>query len=70
MATNGIFECDCGGEIKATSETSVLHACKNKYAPGTSYYDGIARFISYDRVRVNPALTNGAEKYNWFLRWN
>ncbi len=64
------FQCGCGGKIKIVSETEVLHACKQKYAHGTSYYDGIDRFMPYKRVQINPNLTNGEIKYNWFFKWD
>jgi len=52
------FDCGCGGKIKVIDESNVLHACKHKYSPATSYYDGIDRFIPYKRYRTN-----------WFVDW-
>ncbi len=63
------FSCNCGGQIKVMSESIVLHACRNKYAPGTSYYDGIPNLMEYNRVQINPKLTNGEVKYNWFVKY-
>lgn len=69
MANGETFDCGCGGPVKILTALTVLHACKNKYSHETSYFDGTPRFVYYDRVTVNPALTGGTEKYNWFLRW-
>ncbi len=63
------FKCNCGGETRIVSDSLVLHACRNKYAPATSYYDSITRFMEYERVQISPKLTNGEVKYNWFAKY-
>ena len=48
-----LFHCSCSGLVKIISDDLVLHACCNKYAPGTSYYDGkqkIGRASCRERV--------------------
>jgi len=67
--SNQLFHCTCSGLAKIISDDLVLHACHNKYAPGTSYYDGIPKFIQYNRVQINPKLTDGELKYNWFIHY-
>jgi len=52
------FECNCGGKTKMIDDANVLHACHHKYAPVTSYYDGVDKFIPYKRYGVN-----------WFIDW-
>ena len=66
---NEQFGCDCGGEVKEIDCETVLHCCRRKYAPLTSYYDGVERPVRYQRVRVNPELTGGVVKYNWYVAW-
>ena len=63
------FQCDCGGSIKEVAPDEVLHACASKYATATSYYDGVDRPLTYKRVKINPELTNGEERYRWFIDW-
>ena len=63
------FKCKCGGEVRLISDSIVLHACHEKYAPGTSFYDGIPHFTQYNRIQINPVLTNGEVRYNWFVNW-
>ena len=58
---NKHFHCPCEGPVKVISETLIEHACKNKYAPGTSYYDGVDCFIQYKRV-----ATRGVT-YTWWV---
>jgi len=67
---NEEFKCNCGGETKVVDEAHILHACKNKYSQSTSYYDGISRFIEYERAQINSKITSGAIKYNWFVKWS
>jgi hypothetical protein len=69
MTSRERFDCDCGGSIQALAEDRVLHACRLKYAPATSYYDGVDRPVQWRRVQINPALTDGRAKYNWFVAW-
>lgn len=52
------FDCNCGGKTKIIDDANVLHACKHKYSPATSYYDGIDKFIHYKRYR-----------HNWFVSY-
>lgn len=68
--TNSRFECACGGPISRPWPSLALHQCANKYAPGTSYYDGVGRWVEYKRVLISPALTGGAVKFNWFVSWS
>jgi len=63
------FKCDCGGAVKQIADDEVLHACARKYAAGTSYYDGVDRFIPHKRTQINPSLTNGEIKYRWYVDW-
>ena len=65
---NGVrFECDCGGPVNEIDPVTIDHACANKYAPATSYYDGIERFVRHVRVQV---LTGGNNQFNWFVDWS
>ena len=52
------FDCNCGGKTKVIDDANVLHACKHKYSPATSYYDGIDKLIPYKRYGAN-----------WFVEW-
>lgn len=63
------FQCQCKGPIRQIDDSHVEHACALKYAHGTSYYDGVQRFMPYRRVQINPQLTGGLVKFNWFLNW-
>jgi hypothetical protein len=63
------FSCGCGGPTRCIDETRVEHACRNKYAPATSFFDGEERFAAYRRVQINPSLTGGEVKFKWFLEW-
>ncbi len=62
------FHCDCKGETKLISPGLVMQACNNKYSPCTSYYDGVDRFVYYERIQINPELTGGAIQYNWWVK--
>jgi len=62
-ATHKEFTCGCGGQTRVIDAETVEHACKHKYAPGTSFYDGVARFVRYERV----ALVAGG--FKWFVKW-
>ena len=64
------FECDCGGAVYEIDPVTVDHACANKYAPATSYYDGEQRLMRHKRVQINPSLTGGEVKFNWFVDWS
>jgi len=66
---NEAFTCDCGGPVTRLTDDLIRHACGHKYAPLTSYYDGIQRPVAYRRVRVNPTMTDGITKYNWYVDW-
>ena len=66
---NELFHCSCNGSITKISDDLVLHACHCKYAPGTSYYDNKQTFIPYRRIQINPKLTNGELRYNWFVEY-
>jgi hypothetical protein len=70
MAQGVRFTCDCDGPIHEIDPVTIEHACSNKYAPSTSFYDGVHRFIRHVRVQVNPALTGGTVKFNWFVDWS
>ena len=63
------FRCDCGGEVRVLGEALVWHACAKKYAPGTSYYDGVDRFIRYERVQATFRGPHGEPLYSWFVKW-
>ena len=63
------FNCNCGGSTEVISGVSVWHACKHKYSPSTSFYDGIPKPIRWVRATVNPELTDGVEMYNWMVDW-
>jgi hypothetical protein len=67
---NSKFECGCNGAVQVISDNLVLHACNHKGSPLTSYYDGKQHFGTYERVQINPKLTNGEVKYNWFFKWD
>ena len=67
--SNETFQCDCKGPVKTLVPDKVLHACRNKYAPLTSYFDGVERWASKVRVQVNPQLTGGEIRYNWFQEY-
>jgi hypothetical protein len=64
---NKLFHCGCGGKTKVESESSVLHDCKAQQ--GCKVFEPLRGFVRWVRVQVNPALTGGAEKYNWFVDW-
>lgn len=64
------FNCKCSGDIKVINSDKVKHACELKNAHLTSYYDGIPKYAIYERTKVNPTLTNGEERYNWYLAWD
>ncbi len=66
---NETFHCDCGGPTRTISAERVEHACAHKYAALTSYYDGIERFVPRERVRINPAYTNGEVRFNWYVAY-
>ena len=68
-STQREFRCDCGGGVERISDTRIIHACANKYATPTSYYDGKPRFAPYNRVQISRELTGGTERYNWFASW-
>ena len=69
MKSDNKFSCDCGGPIIELSNNLVKHACSHKYVLATSYYDGIDKFMEYECIQINPDLTDGEVKYNWFVKW-
>ena len=63
------FDCNCADDDKRStviiSDSEVQHACG--FRPSASFPAGIV--TTWERVQVNPALTGGVVKYNWFRRW-
>ena len=66
---NKEFNCKCDGTVRVIDDTHVSHACNLKYSHGTSYYDGVDKFMPYERTQIDASLTNGEPKYNWFFKW-
>ena len=60
------FNCNCGGSIVKVAEDRVLHVCKSLFAR-KQFGD---TELEYERVKLNPAVTGGLEKYNWFINWH
>ncbi len=65
--TRARFACNCGGDTRVQSDTLVLHDCKAQ--PGCKVFDYPRGFVRWIRVQINPQLTGGAERYNWFIDW-
>lgn len=63
-----VFSCNCnGGKTERVSEDRVIHTCG--FRPSASYGSlGVA--TPYRRVQVNPALTSGEARYNWFADYS
>lgn len=61
------FTCACGGKTIVESETSVLHDCKAQQ--GCKVFEPLTGFVRRVRVQINPELTGGVERYNWFVDW-
>ncbi len=66
-AESAQFKCKCGGRTIIESQSSVLHDCKAQ--PGCKVFDNPRGFVRWVRVQINPSLTGGIEKYNWFVDW-
>lgn len=64
QSTRERFTCGCGGPITLISPTEVQHACAHKYAPATSFYDDVPKFVTYKRVPIKNTA-----RYNWFVEW-
>ena len=66
--TNATFTCSCHGSTRLIDESHVEHDCRLKGEAG--YYDGQEHYAPYRRVQINPSLTGGVVKFNWFKDWD
>ena len=62
---NETFSCGCKGKVTVITENTISHCCKH-LASVKQFGDSE---ISYKRVQINPKLTNGETRYNWFVDW-
>ena len=67
---NATFSCGCNGPTRVITAGRVEHACASKYANATSFYDGVDRFLQWERAEINRELTNGQLRYNWMAVWS
>ena len=62
---NAVFHCACGGPIERVSDERVIHACRRtSQSYGVEFYP-----VPYRRVQIDPRLTKGEIRYNWFADW-
>jgi Fe2+ or Zn2+ uptake regulation protein len=59
------FNCACGGKVTMINQNTASHKCESIFANHQDLPESI-----YERVQINPKLTNGEIKYNWFLKWD
>jgi len=66
-----VFKCGCGNPVKVVSEDFVYHSCRRtSISYGQEGKPGETVENPYRRVKLDPKVTGGLEKYGWFVEWS